>query len=117
MADKNQAPLWAWSATEIVQATRAGALSAMDVTDAALARLEEVNPDLNAVVDTFPAEARAEAAARDADDGPQGPLHGVPVTIKVNVDQKGRATTNGVVAFSDVIAPDDAPVVRHLRAA
>ncbi|MEM9756724.1 MAG: amidase, partial [Pseudomonadota bacterium] len=46
-----------------------------------------------------------------------GPLHGVPVTIKVNVDQKGRATTNGVVAFSDVIAPDDAPVVRHLRAA
>ena len=64
--------------------------------------------------------ALAEAAALDerfAKDGPVGPLHGVPVTIKINVDQKGHATSNGVAAFSDVIAPDDAPVVRNLKAA
>src|SRR4029450_12815543 len=51
------------------------------------------------------------------ENGPIGPLHGVPVTIKENVDQKGCATPNGVVAFKDVIAPDDAPVVRNLRRA
>src|SRR6185503_489817 len=49
--------------------------------------------------------------------GPIGPLHGVPVTIKENVDQEGCATPNGVVAFKGVIAPADAPVVRNLRKA
>jgi amidase len=39
----------------------------------------------------------------------------VPVTIKVNTDQKGHPTDNGVVAFRDLIAPDDAPVVAKLR--
>ena len=46
-----------------------------------------------------------------------GALHGVPVTIKENVDQKGCATTNGVEAFADLIAGDDAPVVANLRKA
>jgi amidase len=41
----------------------------------------------------------------------------VPVTIKVNVDQKGKATTNGVTAFADIIAPDDAPFVKNLTSA
>jgi amidase len=48
---------------------------------------------------------------------PLGPLHGVPVTVKVNVDQAGRATTNGVVAFKDNIATEDSPVVANLRRA
>ena len=46
-----------------------------------------------------------------------GPLHGVPVTVKVNVDTKGRATTNGVVAFKDNVATEDSPVVANLRKA
>lgn len=79
--------------------------------------MEEVNPALNAVVESLADEARAEAAALDASDAPKGPLHGVPVTIKINVDQKGHATSNGVPAFKDLIATDDAPVVRNLKAA
>ena len=60
-------------------------------------------------------EARADAAALDASDGPKGALHGVPVTIKINVDQKGHATSNGVAALKDVIASEDAAVVRNLK--
>ncbi len=81
--------------------------------------MEAVNPALNAVVDPLPEAALA--AARQADaalrrQGPLGPLHGVPVTVKINVDYGGRATTNGVVAYRDLIAPDDGSVVRNLGA-
>lgn len=110
-------PLWQWTAGEIAEATHSGALSASEVTEAALARMAEVNPALNAVVENLAEGARADAAALDRSDAPRGPLHGVPVTIKVNVDQKGHATTNGVVTFKDIIAPEDAPVVRNLKAA
>lgn len=46
-----------------------------------------------------------------------GPLHGVPITIKVNVDVKGDATTNGVPANRDKVASEDSPVVANLRKA
>ncbi len=110
-------PIWQWDATEIVQATSTGAISATDATEAAIARMDEVNPALNAVVENLAEEARAQAAALDASDAPKGPLHGVPVTIKINVDQTGHPSSNGVPAFKDLIAPDDAPVVRNLKAA
>lgn len=110
-------PLWQWSAEQIASATRAGDLSALEVTEAAIARMETVNPRLNAVVVNLAAEARAEAAKLDASNAARGPLHGVPVTIKINVDQNGCATSNGVVAFQDMIAHDDAPIVRNLKAA
>ena len=47
----------------------------------------------------------------------RGPLHGVPVTIKENVDQRGKPTPSGLPAFAGLIAPDDAPLVRNLRRA
>lgn len=108
-------PLWQWSASEISAATRVGTISASDATEAAIARMNEVNPDLNAVVENLSDEARAEASALDASSAPKGALHGVPVTIKINVDQKGHATSNGVPAFKDIIAPEDAPLVRNLK--
>ncbi len=111
------APLWQWSAQDIAAATKAGRVTVREVTEAALERMEAVNPSLNAVVVSLADEARAEAEALDKSDAPKGPLHGVPVTIKINVDQKGHATSNGVVAFKDVVAPDDAPVVCNLKAA
>ena len=80
-------------------------------------RMRAVNGHLNAVVDDLGDEAIAHARNLDVvlkTSGPVGPLHGVPVTIKENIDQKGRATPNGVRAFADVIAPDDAPIVRNL---
>lgn len=109
------APLWQWTATEIAAATHDGTATAVEITEAVLARMDEVNPELNAVVVSLADEARLQAAALDAQDAPKGPLHGVPVTIKINVDQTGQATSNGVPAFKDLIAPDDAPVVRNLK--
>ena len=112
-----KAPLWQWSASDIAAATTEGSLTAIEVTEAAIARMDEINPRLNAVVESCADTARAEAEALDAGTAPKGPLHGVPVTIKINVDQQGYATSNGVTAYKDKIAPQDAPVVRNLKAA
>ncbi len=109
--------IWRLSATELAARTRAGDITAEAATEAAITRMEEVNPALNAVVadlsETARERARALDLARSAGDEP-GPLHGIPVTIKVNVDQAGQATTNGVPAFKDLIAQEDAPLVANL---
>ena len=112
-----KAPLWQWSASEIAAATHDGSLTAIEATEAALARMDAANPALNAVVVPMADEARAQADALDKSDAPKGPLHGVPVTIKLNVDQPGHATSNGVPAFKDIIATSDAPIVQNLKAA
>ncbi|MES0823766.1 amidase family protein [Ruegeria sp. SCP11] len=113
-----QSDIWRLSATDLTTLTRSGDLSAEDAVQSSIDRMKQVNPDLNAVVEDLSAEALDRARALDrtrAQGGPVGPLHGVPVTIKINVDQKGHATSNGVVALKDVIAPDDAPFVRNLK--
>ncbi len=115
-----QGDIWRFDATELAALTQAGELSAEEVISDALERMHQVNPSLNAVVDDLGTEALERASALDQarrNGASVGPLHGVPVTIKVNVDQKNHATTNGVVALKDVIAPDDAPVVSNLHKA
>jgi amidase len=112
--------LWKLSAADQARLIRTGRASAREAVQSALDRLDAVNPHINAVVQQMAGEALAAADAADAkrargDDLP--PLHGVPVTIKVNVDQVGYATTNGVVAFRNAIAKEDSPVVANLRAA
>jgi amidase len=112
--------LWRWSAHRLAAAIRSGAISAHEAVASSLERVQAVNPTLNAIVDLLADEALA--AAHRADDARRrgdvlGPLHGVPVTVKVNVDTKGRATTNGVVAFKDNVAVEDSPVVANLRKA
>ena len=117
MIDESK-PLWQASATDIAENVTAGRLSCADAVSAAVERMRSANADLNAVVMDLGDQAIEAAAAADkrlADGAAPGPLQGVPVTIKVNVDQKGWATTNGVTAFKDVIAPDDAPVVKNLQ--
>lgn len=112
--------LWRLSAAETAAKIKAGEASATEVTEAALARLDAVNPVLNAVVQDMPDEARAAAAAVDAaraNGQALGPLAGVPVTVKVNVDQTGFANTNGVRIQKDLIAEQDSPVVANLRKA
>jgi amidase len=111
---------WQWSACELARAIAAREISSREAVENCLARLERVNPRINAVVDVLADEAlaaadRADAATRRADR--LGPLHGVPVTIKINVDYVGRATTNGVVAFQDRIAAADSPPVANWRRA
>jgi amidase len=94
--------LWRLPATELVALIRAGKVSCREAAADALARLDAVNPRLNAVVRPRHEEALAEASAADevlARGGPVGPLHGVPITVKVNVDMAGCPTDNGVVAF------------------
>lgn len=111
---------WKLPGHEIARLVRGGEATAREVTESALARLEAANPAINAVVDSFPGESLAEAdrvdAARAAGEDP-GLLAGVPVTIKANIDQKGRATTNGIRIQKDLIAAEDNPVVANLRKA
>lgn len=112
--------LWRLSAAETAAMVKAGGASAREVAQSALARLDAVNPKINAVVQRTDEDALAAADALDAAraaGAPLGPLAGVPVTIKVNVDQKGFATTNGLRIQKDLIAAEDNPVVANLRRA
>ncbi len=112
--------LWRWDATQMAAAIAARKVSAREVVEACLARTRQVNPALNAVTVDLSAAALEAAVLADeavARGDASGPLHGVPVLIKENVDQAGCATTNGIPAFREVMATDDSPVVANLRAA
>jgi amidase len=106
---------------DLARAIRLRAISAREATRAVLDRCTAVNPALNAVVQVLEQEALAAADAADAalsrGDAAPGPLHGVPVTTKINVDQKGLPTSNGCVPLRDLIAPEDSAVVANLRRA
>lgn len=111
-------PLWQAHATDIAAGVAAGKISCTDAVGAAVERMRVVNGELNAVVMDLgdqAMEAADRADKRLAGGAAPGPLQGVPVTIKVNIDQKGCATTNGITAFKDMIAPGDAPVVKALQ--
>jgi amidase len=90
------AQLWQLTATELADLVRSQEISAREAVQAALDRLDDVNGAINAVVEHRPAHALAAADAIDArlrDGSEVGALAGVPVTVKVNVDQAGYATT------------------------
>ena len=109
--------LWRLTATEVAAQVRAKKLSAREVTQSALARLERANPAINAVVahDADYSLKQADAVdtkiARGED---PGPLAGVPTTIKCLSDQAGFATTNGLVAQKDLIATTNSPIVDNV---
>ena len=108
---------WQLSAVDQAAGIRDGDMTSTEVVQSVLERVALKNPELNAIVD--PMDEQALRAAEQADAAiangePLGPLHGVPVTIKVNVDTKGRPTTNGMTCFKDVIAPDNSPIVQNL---
>ncbi|PWC26561.1 amidase [Teichococcus aestuarii] len=108
------------SATALGQRYAAGNLSPVEVAERHLARLEVLEPALNAfqAVDREGAlHAAQEAAQRWRQRATRGPLDGVPVTIKDNVDMKGWPTRNGSTTSSAIPAAEDAPVVARLREA
>src|SRR6187551_2367652 len=110
--------LWRLSAAEMASLIKSKKVSAKEAASAALARLDAVNPKINAVVDHRPADVLAQAEAVDAAIARKedvGPLAGVPVTVKVNIDQQGFATTNGLNLQRDVIAGTNSPVIDNLR--
>jgi len=97
-----------------------GEVSPVELTEACLARIAALNPTLNAFI-TVTAE-RALAAARLAEGElrrgrHRGPLHGVPVALKDNIDTAGVRTTAATAAFAERVPDTDAEVVRRLREA
>ena len=109
--------LWRLSAADLASLIKSKKVSAKEAATAALARLDAVNPKINAVVDHKPAEVLAQATAIDAaiargED--VGPLGGVPITVKVNIDQMGFATTNGLKLNREAIATTNSPVIDNL---
>jgi amidase len=112
--------LWRLSAADVAGLIRSKKVSAKEAAIAALARLDAVNPKINAVVDHRPEDVLAQAATIDAAiarNEDAGPLAGVPVTVKVNIDQQGFANTNGLKLQRDVIAATNSPVIDNLRKA
>jgi amidase len=110
--------LWRLSATDVAAAIKSKKVSARQVAEAALARLDAVNPAINAVVDHRPEDVLAQAAEVDAAiarNDTLGPLAGVPVTVKVNIDQAGYANTNGLNLQRENIARENSPVIDNLR--
>jgi amidase len=102
---------------EIVRQTHAGRLKAVPTVEAALARIAEGDPRLNAFSVVRGTEALAEAAAVDRTrKAARGPLHGVPVAIKEELDVEGCVTTFGGEANAAPAAADG-EVVRRLREA
>ncbi|MDR0358474.1 MAG: amidase, partial [bacterium] len=111
---------WRWSASDLATAIRGKQLSSVEAVRACLERTQAVNPALNALVQVYAERALEEAASADRAlraGEPVGPLHGVPTAIKDNVDEAGLPDTNGIAAWADMIADEDAPVVRNLRTA
>ena len=112
--------LWRNSAVELAAMIRDREVSSREVVQAHLDRIEAVNPHLNAIVRLLPdqALAAADAADRAVTDGRRlGPLHGVPFTVKENIDLAGTPTTQAVPALAEAVAPVDAPQVERMRAA
>jgi amidase len=108
------------SAKTIAGAIAAKEVSSREVLEACLERIERVNPKLNAVVHMDVETARSKA--QDADDELakghiQGPLHGVPMTIKDNLDTAGMVSTGGTKGRSSFVPKEDATVVSRLRRA
>ena len=112
--------LWRRSASELAALIARKDVSSREVVEAHLARIAAVNPKLNAVVKVLAEEARKgadEADRKVASKEALGPLHGVPFTIKENIDLAGAATTWGLPAFAQAVVPLDAPVVERMREA
>jgi len=112
--------LWQLGAVELAAVIAGKEASSREVVEAHLARIDAVNGHLNAVVRRLDDEALAAADAADralAEGAPVGPLHGVPVTVKENIDLAGTPTTQGLPALADAVADRDAPTVERLRAA
>ena len=118
--DPERAELWAWSAARLADAIARKALSPVEVVEAVLARIERVDPPLNAFA-TVTADL-ARAAARRAEDqvmrgAPLGRLHGVPFSVKDTLDTAGVRTTLGALRFAERVPKEDAVVVARFHAA
>ncbi len=108
-----------YSATKLAQLMRTRQVSPVEVVSAFLNRIDQLNPELNAIVtiagDAIERAREAETAITRGD--AIGPLHGLPVTIKDTIDTAGLRTTSGSALRADHTPDQDAPAVARLKAA
>jgi amidase len=112
--------LWRLSAGEMFQQLEGGDVSSRELVDAHLDRVAEVNPKVNAIVEVLADQARdaADAADRQRRSGTEvGPFHGVPITVKTNIDVTGSSTHEGMPGLMGLVATSDAPIVSKMRGA
>jgi amidase len=108
--------LWRNSATQLAKLIREKQTTSRQVVESFLGRIEAVNTKVNAITVVL-ADSALEAADKADREEATTPLHGVPFTVKENIDCMGSATTNGVPAFADAMPTQDAPVVARMKAA
>ena len=111
---------WRMGATELAEAIRPMQTSSQEVIESHLRRIEAVNPSINAVTVVLDDHALEAANAGDrmvASGGELPPLHGVPFTVKENIDLVGTPTTVGLNALAGAYPRTDAPIVERMRAA
>ena len=104
---------------EASAALRAGRVSSLDLTRACLERIDRLQPAVNAFISITRDEALADARERDAERAAgrwRGPLHGIPIALKDNIDTAGVRTSAASAVFSDRIPAEDAEVVQRLKA-
>jgi amidase len=108
------------SVTVLADAIRRKRVSSVEVVEACLRRIGEVNPKLNAVVQLIADTARADARQADAEVARgklRGPLHGVPFTVKDSFDTAGVISTAGTQGWAHRVPTEDATIVARIRAA
>lgn len=107
---------------ELQAALAAGRVTSRELVQMYLARIaayDQQGPSLNAISVLSPT-ALAEAGALDAErraTGPRGPLHGIPIVVKDNYDTANMQTAAGSILLKGFIPPDDATLVKKLKAA
>ena len=109
-----------WSTTRQVEAIRKGEISSRELLELLIARIEKINPDLNAIITLDLEGARRladEADAKLKDGELTGPLHGIPVTIKDALETKGLRSTGGASELHNNIPSKDAAVVAAVKEA
>jgi len=112
--------LWLWTATELAESIRTGDISAIEVTEAHLDRIQAVNDQVNAIVTLEPQLALDQAKQIDkarAKGQPLGPLAGVPMAHKDLTLTKGIRTTFGSRRFETFIPNKDAVIIERLKQA
>jgi len=109
-----------WTLRQASESIRGRKISAVELTQACLDRIHTFNPKTNAWITVMREQALAQAKALDQEQSAghwRGPLHGIPIGLKDNIDSAGVRTTAGSKTLSGNIATEDAEVTRRLRAA
>ena len=109
-----------WSTTRQEEAIRNGEISSRELLELLIARIEKINPDLNAVITLDLDEARKladEADAKLKDGEVTGPLHGIPITVKDALETEGLRSTGGATELHNNVPPKDADVVASVKEA